>query len=123
MIELTLNKAVEITNSLIEEFGEDYVYPPARVGAACTYVKDEAPSCLVGHILHKVGVPLGRLKVADVASYGTSEGADRLIGSLIEEGVVHLEPKAREFLVQVQANQDAGETWADSRDFTLTALR
>ena len=122
MIELNLSRAVEIVDSLVEEFGEEYVYPPAKVGSACTYVKGGAPSCLVGHILHEIGVPLERLRKADVACFGTSQGADMLTLHLRDEGVVQFTTEARRFLVELQSLQDGGETWKLAKDQALVIV-
>lgn len=108
MIELTYDKTVELLNETVQEFGEDYVYSRNDEGR-CVYVQDGQPSCLVGHVLVKAGVPLERLEAADSNFGGT--GADVLIRQINREGAVKVDGKARTALAEAQYTQDHGNTW------------
>lgn len=104
---------------LLEEFGEDYVYPHWRV--SCVYVRDEAPSCIVGHVLQRVGVPLEALKFLD-ARPSTVSGLPPLGTEardvdlwLNEFGVdIEITHEARRMLQRIQFSQDHGKAWGDA---------
>lgn len=113
MIELTISTAVEILDELVEEFGSDYVYNNGLRGQ-CDYVRDGKPSCIVGHVLAKVGVPIERLEVADTALSGGGMTAATLLRRLAEEEVLTCDVPTGTLLSEAQYNQDARETWADS---------
>lgn len=112
MIELSFSKVVEISQALVEEFGEDYIY--SKEDGVCVYVHDGAPSCFVGHVLHRAGVPLERLEKADTASWGGGMGADSLIRGLTEEGALATPDSTRSFLSAAQTEQDNGSTWGEA---------
>lgn len=116
MDKIVLNKAqvLSITGDLLTEFGEDYVYQPQGEEQRCDYVRGEEPSCIVGQILYRAGVPLGRLREADAATYGAGVPADNLIMSLIDEGVLSSDVGVIPFLAAVQREQDAGEPWGSA---------
>lgn len=112
MIELTISTAVEILDELVEEFGSDYVYE--STDGRWHYVRDGKPSCIVGHVLAKVGVPIERLEVADTALFGAGMAAATLLCRLAEEEVLTCDVPTGTLLSEAQYNQDARETWADS---------
>jgi hypothetical protein len=120
MIELTYSKTVAILDSLVAEFGEDYVYKrPA--GGDCVYVHDGAPSCIVGHLLARVGVPLERLSEADRAAYGGGLSAGVLLNVLSDEGVLRYDHDVSTLLADVQYYQDGGRTWKESVQYGLNS--
>lgn len=110
MIELTYATAVEILDGLVEEFGADYVYPQGENGK-CDYVRDGEPSCIVGHVLAKVGVPIERLKAADGAIMGGGMAADALLGMLHNEGALQSNGSVRALLCEAQYRQDHSTSW------------
>jgi len=60
-IELTPERALELMREVVAEYGEDHEYDPLQLpngATACVYVHEGAPSCLVGHVLHRAGIPL-----------------------------------------------------------------
>jgi hypothetical protein len=105
----------------------DYVYhnDPANhdeLGASalvkCLYQRDGEPSCIVGHVVHRVHgyVPtdwdyLRRSDLLDAGSGGQSE----LIADIIERGYLEVDtPRAASLLIHAQAAQDDSNTWGKS---------
>lgn len=113
MIELTYTTAVEILDGLVEEFGSDYVYTKSEFGK-CDYVRDGEPSCIVGHVLVKVGVPIERLRQADTACFGGGIGAGKLLIELEDEGTLKYDSYARVLLRQAQDAQDDSIEWGEA---------
>lgn len=113
MIELTYTTAVEILDGLVEEFGDDYVYPRGENGK-CDYVRDGKPSCIVGHVLAKVGVPIERLEVADAGVFGCGVSAFGLLSALHAEYVLRFDGSVRNLLTEAQCRQDGSAPWGEA---------
>jgi hypothetical protein len=97
----------------VAEKGADYVYakPKDAVGMSaseCLYVHGEEAGCLVGNVLHRLGVPLSTLRdcegVHAIVALGRVEERDRII----------LPAWSKSMLIRAQAQQDNGETWGDA---------
>ncbi len=86
---------------VVEEAGSDYQYP-GDAGSPCFYVVAGRPSCLVGRVLHKLGVPLGIL-----SSYENSSPTQMTVQHCGLHGV------ARVVLANVQGMQDARRPWGE----------
>lgn len=102
---LTRVRAVELLEELVAEFGEDYVYRPPD-GTHCVYVHDDRPSCGVGHVLARAGVPVEVLASVDGTDFAT-----------VTEAVVfedYAEPDALDLLGDFQCAQDALAPWGES---------
>lgn len=70
-------------------------------GISCLYVHRDGPGCLVGTVLHRIGVPLDKL--------ATWEGS----GAYVVAGMTAYMPDtARNALARAQDAQDAGATWS-----------
>ena len=92
---------------IIDVEGEDFVYVipnQEELGshAACLYVHDDKPSCLIGRVLHDLGMSL-----EDLSQY---EGQD---ASMPAEAFGVSEHVA-DALTTAQFVQDTGETWGDA---------
>lgn len=119
---VTAQQVAETARAVVQEFGEGYVYTPpaddprADEDGICLYVNDGKPSCIVGHIVHRLGVPLEVLR---------------------REGDLHLDPKVSHepmtlsagFLLpklgapdHVTAALNAGQIAQDTRETWGTAL-
>lgn len=73
-------------------------------GADCLYAdRDGKPSCLVGVLAARLGIPLPKYDTWDNGQ-GIRNGAEQIAQYFTEE--------ARARLVTVQSRQDEGETWA-----------
>lgn len=102
-----------VTKELLEEFGEDYVYPHA--GGTCFYAEDGKPSCLLGHIAARLDPELFEdLKVIDTEGFvekdGDIEHAEDLFALDLGEDLDD-EGTLTERLFSAQAAQDAGKPW------------
>ena len=112
MIKITTQSVIEGLTAIVDEFGKDYVYP-RKEGAfpQCVYAHDGEPHCIVGKFLHSVGVPLGRLELADRIDGGTP--AWELITQLEGEGVLTAEDGGLNILQRAQSHQDSGIAWGE----------
>jgi hypothetical protein len=66
VIEIGKEQAIALLERAVQEKGADYTYTPIRVasyGEKCLYATPDkaAPSCIVGHALAYVGVPVEKL--------------------------------------------------------------
>ena len=113
MIELNRSLVDTYLDEAVAEFGEDYVYSQDDTGS-CNYVRNGAPSCLVGQVLAKAGVPLDRLAAADCGAFGGGTCANDLLEELAEEGILSYDSQVIRLLFKVQYRQDSGYTWGDS---------
>lgn len=61
-LHLTINEAVAATDQIVTELGENYVYE--FVGGGCVYINPDTGefSCLIGRVLHRMGVPKEHFK-------------------------------------------------------------
>jgi hypothetical protein len=106
---LTLDRAKELAAEVVAEFGEDYEYPDehrqAHAGVRmCTYVHDGKPSCLVAQILHKHGVSMAELALWEF------KGAWKVVGEVVPD----VSQEVRDYLHNIQSEQDNGIPWADA---------
>ena len=102
---VTWFRAYELLRELVAEFGEDYVYEPPD-GEACRYVHDGRPSCGVGYVLVRAGVPVEVLQAVDGSDFAA-----------VHEAVVfeeYVEPDALDLLSDFQDAQDARVPWGEA---------
>lgn len=104
---LTFDRAVELAKEVVIEFGAGYVYPSSHrivqngtSTPSCVYVHEGKPSCLVGQILHKHGVPVEELAKHEFQGAWTI--SEKLAGASFE---------ASYFLDVAQYKQDTGASW------------
>jgi len=93
--------AEEIVNSKPDDFC--YTSPDDEVGK-CVYVHNDQPSCLVGQILFRKGVPLTLMETWD-------DRHDSLITDVADE---EISPDVLQFLSVLQNFQDTGSTWTSA---------
>lgn len=108
MITPTVEQVTATIKAVVEEFGADYVYPYAAAPADCRYTEyDEngptAPSCIAGHVLHRLGVPLDELRQWE---------GNNIHG--LQENYINLPAGAYEGLSAAQEAQDGGKTWGEA---------
>lgn len=72
----------------------------------CFYLRDGAPSCLIGQALHRLGVSLSTLARED-AIQNSAE-------NVIFKTLSGVSDRALSFASRVQTRQDLGHTWADA---------
>lgn len=114
---LTLQQAVEGLKALAAE-RPDYVYetPDGYSPGRCVYANPEAtePSCIVGHLLHRNGVPLALLNELD--------DGDTPAEDISDHPDIPMELEARWLLVAVQGRQDRGVPWGKAVAESLQEL-
>lgn len=111
---VTYDKLVATAEDLVEEKGKDFVYLPPN-GSDCVYVeKNEEdnsaePSCFVGQIFFRLGMPISELESWDHAI--TDVGIENLLKDRYNNP---LDSKSAKFLTKLQIRQDLNNTWNDS---------
>jgi hypothetical protein len=124
-IQITLDAVREAAKAAVAERGEDYDYKAHY--DSCRYTQyrgaDRVAGCLVGDVMHRLGVPLGTLFTWD------DSGSDDLLTHLAnpEDGpggeawVSYADERAAEYVSEylrvAQEIQDAGgegHTWGDA---------
>jgi hypothetical protein len=89
----------------------DYVYESGMEDAegdtVCLYVQDGAPSCVIGHVLSRLGVSLDTLARFD---NGGGSGADEVVGKTLDGVSDDMASALRE----AQVSQDQGYDWTHS---------
>jgi hypothetical protein len=116
MIELTLEKAIELVEQAIADRGEDYVYERPEDVEECQYVHGDEPGCIVGYILHAAGVDLGTLH--------DNEGiwASFVTNNLAMQNVLAADYGVACFLDSIQGEQDRGKTWGQALAYGLSRM-
>jgi hypothetical protein len=135
IIEIGKEQAIALLERAVQEKGADYQYSPTegQHGPTCAYAdkRNDVPSCIVGHALAYVGVPVDVLKLLDNADNGWGdtdiyyepqvEGhevpADTSISELADSGAleeiagVRLTREAENIFAIAQFRQDNRATW------------
>src|SRR5690606_3954990 len=93
-------RALELARAVVAERGEQYRYLPPGGDGLCVYADAGAPSCLVGHVLHRAGITVDELDEMN-GEIGNGEMSERL----------RLDSDAVELLRHMQEQQDAGAAW------------
>jgi hypothetical protein len=110
---LSYDRTVQLLREVIGEFGEDHtypIYPMERLSDGrqlrCFYVRNDQPSCIVGHVLHCAGMPLEDLR--KVEGYGPTDTLAPV------QFARWADPEALDLLAEVQVQQDEGATWGEA---------
>lgn len=90
---------------------EDFVY--TDFNSKCTYAKNGQPSCLVGKILFKLGVPIQNLEVLDTKSLCNDSPCFMWKSSLdyLESIDFTFDDRVITYLDKLQSQQDNGTSW------------
>lgn len=129
---IDLDDAVTVLHALAAE-RPDYVDPDAAPptsgkASSCQYQKDGQPSCIVGHFLHRIGMPTHFLVQLDeqgltadhLSGVEYYDDEDGTYVPLVPE--VTFAPEAVEYLRWAQERQDAGDTWGAAVEYADTAV-
>lgn len=116
---ITLAQVMDAMHQVVKEFGPDYVYcqvVPSEDTGACRYVVDGKPDCLIGKVLHRLGVPIGDLARCD-SDGGVPAGIlnERLPG-------VTFDAQALVFMGFAQSAQDHGHSWGTAYQRALACV-
>jgi len=103
----TQEQAIELLERVVADAGQDYIYP--TYATSCVYVKDGAPSCIVGKALALAGIDLDLIAQLDghndevVSAYAIPTYFPDLVSVEVAE-----------LLQVVQNHQDNGWTWGEA---------
>jgi hypothetical protein len=125
VITLTEEQAVTLMRQVVFEYGEDYTYTAPEVedpdlgvsGSTCMYVLNNKPSCLLGHVLHRAGVPLQTLHQHE---YSLVSALFKPVGDI--EPPCRAEPYLVEALLAAQSQQDNGQSWGEAEQEFLHSI-
>lgn len=101
---ITYGETVAVLRAIVNDHGFEHVYTPPGPGGQCVYVHDGKPSCLVGHVLHRLGLAL------PPSEQGMSNGWLAVV-SADKDHRYPFDDAAIKLLAQVQARQDGGMPW------------
>lgn len=106
---ITFDMALEALNAAVDEKGDDYVYK--EVGSICTYAAFDEPSCIVGNVLHRLGVPIPTLVEMDQCSLGGAVITSPKVLEVLEDSGFTLDNDAVTLLYAAQTLQDDAVPW------------
>jgi hypothetical protein len=115
----------EVLSALREVVGErpDHTYLAlsdlSDLGA-CRYTLNGSPSCLVGHVLHRVGVPIETLEEFDLLASASMQAL--VDGAPGQDSALVMEDDLAWALMAAQEAQDAGRRWGDALDCAEATL-
>lgn len=108
-------RALELLIDVVDAYGEGTVYEKVRLtvndeivddyGIGCRYQYKQQPSCLVGHVIHRAGVPMSTLEAMDVNGVAANELTSYPTGVTVNGASV---------LNAAQIAQDQGKTWGEA---------
>lgn len=111
-----MGRAVELLKEVAEE-RPDFVYAPPNDQGACVYVHEGEPSCIVGHVLVRMGVPTEHLDFDVPDNIPTAIG---LLSRLEETGLVDVNSDDAWVLERAQREQDSGVPWGKAVKMALS---
>lgn len=109
-IHIDRSRALALAREVVAEYGENFRYRWPGEKTQCVYAYDGAPSCLVGHVLHRAGVTVDELH--DMAG-AIGEADDNLPGR------VHLDDDANRLLRLMQGHQDGRIPWGQAVTYAV----
>jgi len=118
---VTPEEIVKALGEAVAEKGADFVYQPEDFAGFCNYVHGAdgprpVPGCIVGNVLHRLGVPLGEL-----ANYERRD-AYSVANALIEIQAPDGGRSIREKLSLIQVEQDDSMPWGEAVAFAGVEL-
>lgn len=100
--DLTLEMVTPVLEALVAEFGEDHIYKADERGengrATCSYQEGGKPSCIVGHVLDRLGVEYNP-EWEGINAGGVLSGAPFYVARGLQKA---------------QKLQDDGKTWGEA---------
>lgn len=118
-MKITYEDVVEQVAKIVAEKGRDHVYANKNDKGDCFYFRDEAPSCVVGHWVHALGIEEFESAVKFKESSGPFP-AGELVTAAWDKGIdIEIDEAALMFLSNMQSLQDGGWTWGAALDFAI----
>jgi len=117
MTQITVADVKRVTEEILAEYGEDYVYPEALRTTRCIYADpiSGVPSCIVGHIASRLDPELFEVMQAwDRRS--TPHPPTSPWVAFSERG---LPTRFVSEIFEAQAAQDMGKPWGKAAEFIL----
>lgn len=111
MLTPTHDEVVEAIEAAVQAAGPDFTYrslPGPDDTAKCWYVYGGQPSCLVGQVLHRLGVSVEMLSTLEDRSVRAA------VRVLADHGVLTLSSETIIALRVAQAKQDGGSSWGEA---------
>ena len=123
---ISYEEASELIDRAIAERGEDFVYQDS-----CVYETLGDPSCMVGRVLAKAGVPIETLRMMDmvdkwspVNEYGERIYTTTDFATVVQSGkfsnAFTVDNGALELLHEAQVRQDNRDPWGEAQARALT---
>lgn len=105
--------AMRLLEEVVADKGEDYVYEPHPFTYACQYLHDDEPGCLVGHVLHRHGVPIEVIRQWEgrTAQYLATGKSLLTLSSARPELEPLADHPAASILIAAQQAQDVSLPW------------
>ena len=125
MEEITARRALELLTDVVDTYGEETRYTRVElhsgygepipkdcllVEMGCRYFYNGAPSCLVGHVLHRAGWSVNALRNLDDGGIAAQD----LWYADLPQGATGLTQGAALALEKAQELQDVGDTWGEA---------
>lgn len=113
----TVEETLETLRAVVSEKGPDYVYHakdghpfPDDVPIKCMYAHGDVPGCIVGHVLHRWGVPLEAFQSVEGIS------ASAAVANFFPYNFMTLDQvnAVSRVLGSAQRQQDNGRTWGEA---------
>lgn len=112
--DVTEDQYLQAIHDAVAERGENWVYPFGKEGwrigdseNSCRYVRSDKPepACIVGEVLHRVGVPLGDLSQHEGRAASVTLPTLGMPGSM---------KAVLDALDDAQTSQDLGSSWGQA---------
>ncbi len=112
-VEISLDEAKQYLAEAVAEKGEAYIYQevkkPDSWETTCAYFDPDtkAPSCIVGHVLDRKGVPFERMAGGDKNLFTDVQG-------LVDGRILKVDNETYALLTLAQEFQDGGISWGQA---------
>jgi hypothetical protein len=125
VINIDFEQAKALLSEVVKEAGEGFVYKDS-----CVYESLGEPSCMVGRVLAKAGVPVETLRLMDrvdkwspVDEYGERLYSATDFATVVQSGKFSdrftVDRGALELLHEAQARQDNRDPWGEAQTAAL----
>ena len=123
-----IGPVVKVLKEIVEEYGQDHVYE--EYNGNCMYAEEDgSPSCIVGHVMHRMTPDYYNEVVEAERIYGaagvTEIGHAGMCGYAEDDEAIPrtadmvFSPEALVLLARAQIMQDTGNPWGISVDHSI----